>query len=151
LANGGGVEIRSVDRLLGTGLQYVSWRERTLSPVASPHGSYRIIAMVMLSLLLGPVGTCSSARSLVFNCIVASTICFVIYYVTSANMNGIASGVLLLRGGNSLGGEQLDMNSLEIDEYRTTNNYAEAFPEIVWIMSFGGSVRVALDFLRSSK
>jgi hypothetical protein len=94
--------------------------------------------MVMLSLLLGPFGTLGSARSLAFNCFVASTICFVIYYVTSVNMNYVTNGTLLLRGGGSLEDEQGD---IEIDQFRTQNSSTDAFAEIAWIMSFGGSVR----------
>jgi hypothetical protein len=99
--------------------------------------------MVLLSVLLGPVATLSSARSLAFHCFVASTICFVIYYVTSVNMNAMKNGTLLLRGGGVQGDEQGDLSSLEVDQYRTQKNSAEAFAEIAWIMSFGGSVRAA--------
>jgi hypothetical protein len=111
----------------------------------SPAGlaPYRIITMVLLSVLLGPVATLSSARSLAFNCFVASTICFVIYYVTSVNMNAMTNGALLLRGGGGQGDAQGDLSALEIDQYTTQHNSAEAFAEIAWIMSFGGSVSAA--------
>ncbi len=62
--------------------------------------------MVLLSLVLGPAATLNSARSLVLNCFVASTICFVIYYVTSVNINAITNGSSLLRGGDAPGGER---------------------------------------------
>lgn len=95
------------------------------SPARPP--SDRIFNMVMLSVLLGPAATLSSARSLAFNCFVASTICFVIYYVTSANMNPMINGALLLRGGGGLGDEQ---GGLEIDQYRTQNSSVEVIAAI---------------------
>jgi hypothetical protein len=78
---------------------------------------------------VGPLNTASAGRSLLLNAFVASFICFFVYYATSFSAVDVTKGALKLRG-NELEGKNYP-GELESDRD----------PQVVWIMSFGGSVR----------